>query len=148
MAQADSRFIVMFPKMCSSHGRRLVRLLKDKPLRAPLPACGPHGRDARAPLDSAETAFPCLRPGVFPGRPPHRRQGRGHPWRQRDSASRVIGGGSQPGVRVAEDMQAGTRAVGGRGSSLSRLVRVRDRSEMTRPSSQPEILVGILLILH
>lgn len=70
----------------------------------------------------------------------------------RNSALCVIGSESHPGVRVALVTSSRLPSKGKVGQewlcSLPRFSWVKDHFEMTQLSSQPEILVGILLILH
>lgn len=70
----------------------------------------------------------------------------------RNSALCVIGSESHPDVWVALVTSARSPSKGKVGQerlcSLSRFSWVKDHFEMTQLSSQPEILVGILLILH
>lgn len=69
-----------------------------------------------------------------------------------NSASRVIGSRSHSDVWVALVTSSRSFSKGKVGQewpcSLSRFSWVKDHFEMTQLSSQPEILVGILLILH
>lgn len=69
----------------------------------------------------------------------------------RNAALCVIGSESHPAVwevlpRLAHPSEG--KVGQERLDSLSRFSWVKDHFEMTQPSSQPEILVGILLILH
>ena len=82
---------------------------------------------------------------------------RGHPLRREHphchSALCVIGSESPPDVWLvlipsSRSPSQGKVGQGAGGAPLSRFSWVKDHLEMTQLSSQPEILVGILLILH
>lgn len=70
----------------------------------------------------------------------------------RNSALCVIGSKSHPDIWVVLVTSSRSPSEGKVGQewlcSLSRFSWVKDHFEMTQLSSQPEILVGILLILH
>lgn len=139
MAQAESRFI------CNvSQNVLLTWSAAGAPFRrqtSPGPAASVWASGMRCPdpmKDAAGMDFPASDPAYSPGRPPRSGQGRG----QRGDSGAHAGLGLPCNWRWVSARRAGT------GGSLSGLARVRDRSQMTRPSSQPEILVGILLILH
>lgn len=104
MAQADRRFICNVSQNVLVTWLVAIAPFEDRPLPAPLPPCGPHGRDARARVRLRRNGLPCLRPTAARGQVT-----RGD---SRGSASRVIGARSEPGVRGSEDMRREPRGGG------------------------------------